>query len=142
MLEIPLTQSATILTRQIKGIIQNAIATKEVLESKSLKAKKAPTALYYPSEGSEPKLDAVREMLTVYRDVYLANPKLRGEALLDAAHALYLGRKNKRWARVPMALQHAGMDDKVRAMRNLRRYIQKAEKVLVNVAGGQFPGEY
>jgi hypothetical protein len=142
VLEIPLTQSATILTRQVKGIIQNAIATREVLESKSLKAKKAPTALYFPSEGSEPKLDAVREMLTVYRDVYLANPKLRGEALLDAAHALYLGRKNKRWAKVPMALQHAGMDDKVRAMRNLRRYIQKAEKVLVNVAGGQFPGEY
>lgn len=81
-------------------------------------------------------------MLTVYRDVYLSNPKLRGEALLDATHAFYLGRKNKRWARVPIALQHAGMDDKVRAMRNLRRYLQKAEKVLVNVATGQFPGEY
>ena len=142
VLEIPLTQSATVLTKQVKSLIQNAILDRDKQSSRVLKAKKAPTALYRPSEGAEPKLDAVREMLTVYRDVYLANPKLRGEALLDATHAFYLGRKNKRWARVPMALQHAGMDDKVRAMRNLRRYLQKAEKVLVNVAKGQFPGEY
>jgi len=29
-----------------------------------------------------------------------------------------------------------------RAMRNLRRYIQKAEKVVLNVARWQFPSEY
>jgi hypothetical protein len=31
-------------------------------------------------------------------------------------------------------------DDLARAMRNLRRYLQKAEKVVLNVARGQFPG--
>jgi hypothetical protein len=41
-----------------------------------------------------------------------------------------------------MAFQHDGGDDKERAMRNLRRYIQKAETVVLNVARGQFPGEY
>ena len=112
MLEIPLTQSATVLTKQVETLIQNAIIERDRQSSRILKAKKAPTALYRPSEGAEPKLDAVREMLTVYRDVFLANPKVRGEARLDATHAFYLGRKNKRWARVPMALQHAGMVDK------------------------------
>jgi len=91
---------------------------------------------------TEPKLDAVREMLSVYRDVYLKSPKLRGEKLLDAAHHYYLGRRNKRWAKVPMALMYDTDGDKVRAMRNLRRYIQKAEKVVLNVTRGQFPGEY
>jgi hypothetical protein len=81
-------------------------------------------------------------MLSVYRDVYLKSPKLRGEKLLDAAHHYYLGRRNKRWAKVPMALMYDTDGDKVRAMRNLRRYIQKAEKVVLNVTRGQFPGEY
>jgi len=40
------------------------------------------------------------------------------------------------------SLVRAGADDKIRAIRNLRRYIQKAEKVVLNVARGQFPGEY
>ena len=100
------------------------------------------TASYRLSEGSEPKLDAVREMLSVYRDVYLKNPQLRGEKLLQATHKYYLGRKNKRWAKVPMALMYDTDGDKMRAMRNLRRYIQKAELVVLNVARGQFPGTY
>jgi hypothetical protein len=81
-------------------------------------------------------------MLSVYRDVHLKSPKLRGEKLLDATHRYYLGRKNKRWAKVPMALMYDTDGDKIRAMRNLRRYIQKAETVVHNVARGQFPGEY
>ena len=81
-------------------------------------------------------------MLSVYRDVHLKNPKLKGEKLLAATHQYYLGRKNKRWAKVPMALMYNHEDEKVRAMRNLRRYIQKAEQVVLNVARGQFPGEY
>ena len=34
------------------------------------------------------------------------------------------------------------LEDKVRAMRNLRRYIQKSERVMLNVANGDFPGDY
>ena len=93
-----------------------------------------PSAVYHPTIGAEPKLIAVREMLTVYRDVYLANPRLRGEKLLDAAHRHYLGRRNKRWAKVPMALHLDNDGGKIRPMRNLRRYIQKAENVMLNVA--------
>ena len=139
LIEVPLTQSPTVLTKNVKAIIQAAFEARERTERKS---KKKPTAYYRLSEGSEPKLDAVREMLSVYRDVHLKNPKLKGEKLLDATHRYYLGRKNKRWAKVPIALMYDTDGDKVRAMRNLRRYIQKAEQVVLNVARGQFPGEY
>jgi hypothetical protein len=139
LLEIPLTQSPTILTKRVKAIIQRAF---EAREKEVRKTKRKPTASYQMTDGSEPKLDAVREMLSVYRDVHLKSPRLRGEKLLDATHRYYLCRKNKRWAKVPMALMYDTDGDKVRAMRNLRRYIQKAETVVFNVARGQFPGDY
>lgn len=139
---VPLTQSPTVLTRQVKAIIQAAVADREKQRAKKRKAKKSPSARYRPTDGAEPKLVAVREMLTVYRDVYLKNPNLRGEALLNAAHSFYGGRKSKKWAKVPMALQVNNVSGNTTAMRNLRRYIQKAEAVVLNVAKGEFPGRY
>ena len=139
LIEVPLTQSPSILTKKVKAIIQAAFEAHERTERKG---KKKPTAYYRLTEGSEPKFDAVREMLSVYRDVNLKNPKLRGDALMAATHRYYLGRKNKKWAKVPIALMYDTDGDKIRAMRNLRRYIQKAELVVLNVARGQFPGPY
>ena len=139
LIEVPLTQSPTILTRKVKAIIQAAFEARERTERKG---KKKPTAYYRLTEGSEPKFDAVREMLSVYRDVHLKNPKLKGEKLLEATHRYYLGRKSKKWANVPVVLKYNSSGDQVRAMRNLRRYIQKAEQVMLNVARGQFPGPY
>ena len=57
------------------------------------KSKKAPISTYRLTEGAEPKLLAVREMLTVYRDVYLKHKELRGSELLEKGHAQYLGRR-------------------------------------------------
>lgn len=140
IIEIPLTQSPTILTRKVKAIIQTAHDSRL---KKSKKTKTKPSAYYKLSEGSEPKFDAIREMLSIYRDVYLKDRSLRGDKLLEATHNYYLKRKNKRYAKVPMAFQHGGSNsNKIGAMRNLRRYIQKAEKVVLNVARGQFPGNY
>ena len=76
------------------------------------------------------------------RDVYLKNKDLRGADLLDEIHSFYRGRKNKRWAKVPTPLLPDADGDKVRAMRNMRRYITKAERVILNVANGAFPGTY
>jgi hypothetical protein len=139
IIEVPLTQSPSVLTKNVRAIIQAAFDDRQ---KESRKARRKPTASFQLTDGSEPKLDAVREMLSVYRDVYLKNPNLRGEKLLDAAHKYYTVRKNKRWAKVPMALMYDTDGGKIRAMRNLRRYIQKAEKVVLNVASGQFPGIY
>lgn len=141
VIEVPLTQSPTVLTKKIKAIVQEAFDEAAKFNRKS---KKVPTAHYTLTVGSEPKLDAVREMLTVYRDVYLKNRGLRGERLLLAIHAHYLKRRNKRYAKVPVALLYDPTDaeSKARALRTMRRYISKAEAIVLNVARGQFPGRY
>jgi hypothetical protein len=139
IVEIPLSRSPTVLIKNVKALIQDAIA---VQAQASKKSKMMPTSAYRLTEGAEPKLLAVREMLTVYRDVYLKNRNLRGKPLLNKIHAFYSGRKNKRWAKVPIPLLPDPDGDTVRAQRNMRRYIDKAEKVMLNVANGQFPGEY
>ena len=139
IVEIPLSRSPTVLIKNVKSLITEAVA---VQAQASKKSKKMPTSAYRLTEGAEPKLLAVREMLTVYRDVYLKNRNLRGKPLLNKIHAFYRGRKNKRWAKVPIPLLPDPDGDTVRAQRNMRRYIDKAEKVMLNVARGQFPGEY
>ena len=139
IVEIPLSRSPTVLIKNVKALIQEAVA---VQARASKKSKKIPTSAYRLTEGAEPKLLAVREMLTVYRDVYLKNRNLRGKPLLNRIHAFYRGRKNKRWAKVPIPLLPDPDGDTVRAQRNMRRYIDKAEKVMLNVAKGEFPGEY
>ena len=136
VVEIPLNQSATTLATEVRSLL-----VAEYAKQAKRKSKRTPSTAYQLSEGAEPKLAAIREMLSVYRDVYLKNPNLRGEKLLEAAQSYYENRKNKRRARLPMSLQSASGDTE-RTMRNLRRYIQKAEKIVFNVANGQFPGEY
>ena len=139
VVEIPLTQSSSEIMKAVGHVVRDAFKLRGPAHRKDTRL---PSAVYHPTIGAEPKLIAVREMLTVYRDVYLANPGLRGEKLLDAAHRRYLGRRNKRWAKVPMALHLDNDGGKIRPMRNLRRYIQKAENVMLNVARGEFPGIY
>lgn len=138
ILEIPLTQSPTILTRKVKVFIQEAYAQKAKNNKKS---KTKATAQYKLTEGSEPKFDAIREMLSIYRDVYLKNRDLKGSKLLEKVHQYYRSRKNQ-YKKIPMPFQHQGRDDEQRALRNLNRYIHKAEKIVLNVARGEFPGKY
>lgn len=143
VVEIPLTESPTVLLKRMKAILLSAYEAQQRLSKKS---KKKPSSTYRLTEDAEPKLAAVREMLTVYRDVHLAKPTLKGERLLESVHRHYLSRRNKRWAKVPTPLLYTSgkgrEEDLARALRNLRRYIQKAEKIVLNVANGQFPGEY
>jgi len=142
IVEIPLTQSPTVLIERVARIVHEASALQSQQSSKS---KRKPTSLFKLTGGAEPKLAAVREMLTVYRDVHLKNPKLRGKALLNAVESLYLERRNKRWAKLPDALRlgpNANEKDIYGVLRNLRRYIAKAERVMLNVAKGEFPGRY
>jgi len=137
IVEIPLSRAPTVLLKDVKILIQEAF----VIRAREFKkSKKVPTSVYRLSEGAEPKLLAVREMLTVYRDVYLKNKELRGAELLEKVHAHYLGRKRR--AKVPTPLLYDKYGDKSVAMRNMRRYITKAERVMLNVANGQFPGKY
>ena len=82
-------------------------------------------------------------MLTVYRDVYLKNTDLQGRELLKAIQTYYKNRNKQRFGGAPKALAlPRSRADIGTPMRNLRRYITKAEKIVLNVANGEFPGRY
>ena len=134
VIEVPLNASATELTKSVSKLIKAALPAAQPAG----KSKRTATARYHLTAGAEPRLNVIGDMLTVYRDVHLRSPNLRGAKLLDAVHS-YCEAKGAQ-VPAPLALDRDG--DKVRAMRNLRRYIQNAEQILINVANGEFPGRY
>lgn len=139
LLEIPLTRSATAIIKQIRPLLEEAVAA----HAKSArKGKRQPTASYRLTAGAEPKVIAIRGSLTIYREVCLKNPNLKGHKLLEAVHAYYLSRKVARKAKVPLPLQYSNEINRIRAMRNLNRYVHRAQRIMLNVAKGNFPGDY
>jgi hypothetical protein len=76
IVEIPLNRSPTVLIENVRALIQDAVA---VQAQASKKNKKVPTSAYRLTEGAEPKLLAVREMLTVYRGCLPQEPQSSGK---------------------------------------------------------------
>lgn len=140
IVEIPLTKSTTALTKDVKKIIEKAAAKRT---RGPFKSKKKPTARYSLSEGSEPKLSALVDILVVYQ-ICLENEGLKGQKRLKAIHAAFAKNDDPELAKLPHALLYDPYDgdDKARALRNVNRFIKRAELVLFNVAHGTFPGEY
>jgi hypothetical protein len=141
IVEIPLTQSATKLTKSVSLLISEALSDKRSL---SKKHKGKTTATYAVSDQSEPKLAALNDTLFIYRDVYLKNRSLRGMKLLEAINHFYATRTKRVDNKIPSQfLYKKGNEESVRrALRNARRYIQRADKIILNVAKGEFPGRY
>jgi hypothetical protein len=134
IIEVPLTQPKAKLFAQVRDIIRNAYPTQT-----PRKGHFRPVSQYRLTAGAEPRPMALREMLNVYR-VYLQNDNPRGEELLKKNHAYYLGRKRK--AKIPAHLDFSRLGDSITAQRNVRRYIAKAKRIMLNVAKGEFPGQY
>ena len=139
-IEVPLTPSMLTIMRQVRAVVR------EAREGRVRGARRTrPAATYRLTEGAEPRFRALRDSLTVYREVYLRclkelkpqGKEPRGKMLLDAAHAFYAGRKRMK---LPSPLRIPPSGDPTVAMRNLRRYIQRAQRIMLNVARGEFPG--
>lgn len=136
VIEVPLNQSTTNLIKEIKLLIDS----NRVKLSTQSKSKNTVSTSYQLSNGAEPKLASIREMLTVYKDVYLKDTSLRGQDLYAATYKYYSSRKRKNM--MPPSLTMTYADEKNRVFRNLRRWIQKSEKILLNVSTGVFPGDF
>lgn len=136
-LAVPLRESTTRLTEKVKEIIKKEA---RVLNSARSKSTTRPSAAFHPTAGAEPKLKALNVSLTIYRDVFQMNTKLKGQALLDAVRTYYQSRKKNR--QLPsIVIKHAYADETV-PKRNVRRAISRAERIIRNVAKGEFPGKY
>lgn len=164
VIEVPLRFSVSILSRHTREIIGIA-ASKRGINTKS---KIRSSAQFSMTSGAEPKYIALREMLTVYRDIQIKNLRLKlknaqvkplkGLELLETVNSFYKNRKNRARNKVPIPLvaqfernpmksgsaflDSLDRDASSNAQRSLNRYIQKAEKIALNVAKGEFPGKY
>ena len=89
----------------------------------------------YPIKG-QPKYQTLQDTLVIYRDVYVKKGHSKvGQELLDDCRKYFKGRKvNKR---VPEFLRE--QEDNLNTLRNLRRTIQRGNKIIKNVKSGVFP---
>jgi hypothetical protein len=94
-------------------------------------------------DGSEPKLSVLKDVLYVYRDVYLNHPKLRGKDLREQVYSFYQTNFKKRTS-MPgtLELKSPTKKESQRVNRNIRRWIDWGKKIQLNVLNGQFPGKY
>ena len=134
IIEVPLTQTKMKLFAQVRKIIRDAYPTQT-----PRKGHFRPLSQYRLTAGAEPRLSALRETLNVYR-VYFDNSNLRGNKLLEKVHAYYRGRKRR--SKIPAHLDFSRLGDSIAAQHNVRRYIVRAECIILNVAKGEFPGQY
>jgi len=75
----------------------------------------------------------------------LKNPTLRGKTLLNEVYRYYKGRKRKDHQQLPKTIDDRGSTNEneiKRVTRNLRRWIQWGETIMLNVSNGEFPGQY
>ena len=132
LIEIPLNQSVTETLYQLKEIL-----TKQ----QKISSKKKKTILigrYQLTENSEPKLKTIRHILNIYRDVYLKNNRPKIPKLLPLVVNYY---EDKKKMKLPRVLDERENDlDNV--LRNLGRWMEKGNKITLNVAKGEFPGKY
>ena len=141
ILEVPINQSTTVLLKKIRQLIDE----QQKIRNRQKKKYRVITSQFQMSERSEPKLTILKDVLNVYRDVYLKDTSLRGKTLLKKVYGYYGGRKRKDHQRLPKTIDDMGSsneNDIKRVTRNLRRWIQWGDTITVNVSRGEFPGKY
>jgi hypothetical protein len=141
ILEVPINQSTTVLLKKIRQLIDE----QQKIRNRQKKKYRVITSQFQMSERSEPKLTILKDVLNVYRDVYLKDTSLRGKTLLKKVYEYYGSRKRKDHQRLPKTIDDRGSsneNDIKRVTRNLRRWIQWGDTITVNVSRGEFPGKY
>lgn len=138
-IEVPLALSSSEIMSDVRAIIHDALSARKRDHRKDTRR---PSAAYRPTLGAEPKLKALYDTLIIYRDVYLPHRHLRGKKLLAEVIDFYQKPRARKARRLPDALQTTSHETETRVLRNLNRYIGRAKKIILNVARGEFPGEY
>ena len=112
---------------------------------KSTRGRKLPPQhRYAPTEIQGVKRDSLRMMLDLQRHVF-SMPDLKGKALTDRVIKFFGSERfKKKQNEVPTVfrLSLGTQEHTDEAERNIRRYRQKAKKLILNVARGEFPGRY
>ena len=134
IVEIPLNQSTSKLLESLKKVIE--LSQKPNYRKKKVRFTKS----YQLTKGSEPKLETIRNVLNIYRDVYLPNKKPKIPKTLDLTIEYY--DKKKRMV-LPDSLEFDRYhSNEKNIQRNLGRWMKWGETIMLNVSNGEFPGKY
>ncbi len=82
ILEVPINQSTTVLLKKIRQLIDE----QQKIRNRQKKKYRVITSQFQMSDRTEPKLTILKDVLNVYRDVYLKDPSLRGKSLLNEVY--------------------------------------------------------
>jgi hypothetical protein len=139
VLQIPVNQSVSDLIKDVRTVLNR----EHKLKNSRKKNKSIFTKKFSLAEGSEPKLIVLKDVLYVYRDVYLKYPNLKGKKFREQVYAFYLSNFKKRTLIPPtIYLGSNTKQESQRVNRNLRRWIDWGKKIQLNVLNGEFPGEH
>lgn len=135
--EVPKTKSYGDLVEEFKSELLR-------VNPKAKRGRKIPVKhRYAPTEIQGVKEDSLRMMLDLQKRVFFEEKK--GAALTTAVQKFFSSeRYKKRPNEIPRVFQAmvGTLDHSESAERNIRRYRQKARKLILNVANGVFPGSY
>ena len=158
VVEVPLRFSKREIARQMQKVVDAAYKERDA-RTKAGKSRKKTSAKYSLSAG-EFREDQIKEYLTIYSNVQMLNlrgklvagqkAKVRGEHLLNAVIKFYTERDQRhgeiqgifKLEKVGRANGRLDGDANENQMRSVNRYIGKAAKIILNVAGGEFTGDY
>jgi hypothetical protein len=138
---VPNGKSETLLVEEFQALLRA-----EPERFKVSKRKKMVSHPFAPTEVQGVKREALRMMLALQQRIF-SQQKLKGHDLLERVLTFFNDERYQRKAnKIPTAFfvekSTPKSDHHDEAMRNVRRYRQKAANLVLNVAGGVFPGRY
>ncbi len=138
VLEIPTSKGRTEVLAEIRSLLPSLLPAKPKKSNSGSK--------YVPSEIQGVKRDALRMMLDLERRIF-RNEKLKGEKLRERVLKFFAEERFKRKVnQIPASFlisNHKKQGDTTDNVdRNIRRYRQKVNQLILNVANGEFPGRY
>ena len=137
---VPRDKSYGDILEEFKSLIEKEMPSK-------MKGRKLPPAhRFAPTEIQGVKRDSLRMMFDLQKNIF-SRAELKGVALRERVLKFFSSERYKKKRNiVPMSFaidsSNRSNDHAAEADRNIRRYRQKAHKLLLNVASGQFPGKY
>jgi hypothetical protein len=137
---IPKTKSQNDIIEEFKALVTREFG------SASKRRKLSPVHRYAPTEIQGVKRDSLRMMLDLQKHIF-SKQILKGVVLRERVIKFFGSERYKRRRNyIPMAFNVDNSnrlnDHAAEADRNIRRYRQKANALLLNVASGKFPGKY
>jgi hypothetical protein len=139
-LVVPSGKSQADLVDEFKKLLEKE------LPKISRRRKLPPAHRFAPTEIQGVKRDSLRMMLDLQKSIF-SKSELKGVALRERVMKFFSSERYKRKRNmIPMTFaidaSNRNNDHAAEADRNIRRYRQKANALLLNVASGKFPGKY